>query len=150
MRDRQTISQTAGHVDLDSESVRENLLQNGLEIRVGTTATLQVRENASTGYGWMVRPGRCDSFFSMESRIARPQHDPNTDTVVLDQDGNEVKRIVKHNLGAPGARVMTLTGLEPGECTLDMVLAREWEFSWDEPEKGSYLQRITFNVRIQP
>ena len=125
MRDRQAITATH-NINFDDEDILEDIEENGLSIRVGNTATIMIKENASTGYQWMVDSAQCVSLLSLESRIGHPKRDPSFDNVMYDENGIEGGRQQKMTLGAPAIKYITISALAPGKCSFDMVLAREW------------------------
>lgn len=110
MRDRQAITATH-NINFDDEDILEDIESNGLDIRMGNTATIMIKENASTGYQWLIDPAPCVNLLSLESRIGHPKHDPRQDTVLYDRDGNEVGRQQKLTLGAPALKYISISVL---------------------------------------
>ena len=97
--------------------------------------TLSIGENASTGYAWLLEPVICDEYFTVKTRVGHP-----------DENEPEIEHIgVVHEsmmVGVPGTKYIQFEPLKVGDCLVKMVLARSWEFSWESPESGMFVDKL--------
>ena len=123
-----TKPQVADNVALLDDAVRNFQLENyGLTIPVGTTYTLKVKENPTTGYTWNISDetkAAFEKFFTVEK------------TYVQSKDPDCVGCT-----GVGGQASFTITAVAPGTATFAMTENRPWEK--DQPPVNSRSISIT-------
>ena len=57
---RNSLITNGGIYDLDNEEMRDKLQTDGILLKLSREANFMVKENASTGFGWLVDEAVCD------------------------------------------------------------------------------------------
>ena len=89
-----------------------------------------VKENGSTGFGWIVDESSCfeEGYATYETEQGTTHMEaPSQGT----HTGAEIESVSARNqmVGMPSMRYYTVVGESPGNCEFRIYYARPWEFS---------------------
>lgn len=105
------------------EFEKNNQISRAIEVPAGSTFTLSLCSNPTTGFGWE------------EAKIA--------DGAVVKQASRRSEAATAGKVGSPGQEVWTFSALKQGETAISMAYSRPWQGG----EKGVWT--VTLTVRVK-
>ena len=144
---RDSMISAGAYYNLDDEKQRDKLVGEGLIIRVGSEAHFMVKENASTGFGWIVDETSCfdEGLASYETQQGKTHIEaPRGGT----NDGLGSMGARTQMVGMPAMRYYTLEGESEGSCEFRLFYARPWEFNIDDLVNSKYGRKIVIPLNI--
>ena len=123
--------------DLDNEETREQLQTEGMIIKVGHEAHIQVETNPSTGFEWMIDEKACDGEVLDISTHEGPP-----------RNSGYSERERQHMVGLPMMEYFTLVGQSQGSCKFRILYARSWEFSFEDESNGRYVRKVEIPITV--
>ena len=123
--------------NIDNEETREQLQTEGMIIKVGHEAHIQVETNPSTGFEWMIDEKACDG------EVLDISTDMGPTKANASGPGNR-----QHMTGLPMVEYFTLVGQSQGSCTFRIIYARSWEFSFEDETQGRYVRKVEIPVTV--
>ena len=120
------VTEAAFYDLVTNRQAKADLEMNGLTLSVGETATFILKQNLSTGYGWIINEGIANGVYSVTSE---------------DKKGANPYGMV----GVPGTKEITVYGLMQGSANFQAAYVRPWMFhGWDKDMDAA----DTFNLKI--
>jgi len=96
-----------------------------VEVAAGSTITLKLCSNPSTGFQWSKDAGISDS------------------TVIQQLDHKFLEPVASNAVGVPGMETWTFKALKQGAATVSLEYGRPWEGG----EKGEWTYKLTVTVK---